>query len=160
MTLFQNGCSEVCFDAQSRISVFHQHEAIAGVLAEPDVTAVHHYAGPREMETAIGRDIRRVTHTLGASASPTSTLTRVRNDGPAAVVTGIPEGCVVPRTPYQRQALQTGSSRLPQRTSVPAHTNHKYTPVHTSEAEVKHLPLACWAAIFNSCHISRLPRLL
>ena len=106
-----------------------QPEAIAGVLADPDVTAVHHYGGSREMETAIGRDIRMVTHTLG----PCTPAGRRSDDGPAAIVTGIPEGSVDPR---RNQLI--GSRTLPPRTSsLPGQTNPRYTAVHTSDSEVK-----------------------
>ena len=87
------------------------------------------------METAIGRDIRRVTHTLG----PSLPAGRRRDDGPAALVTGIPEGCVDPRR-YQ----QMGSRTLPHRTSsLPGQTNPRYAPIHTSDSEVNDILIAC-----------------
>ena len=84
------------------------------------------------METAIGRDIRMVTHTLG----PCTPAGRRKDDGPAAIVTGIPEGCVDPRR------NQIGSRTLPPRiSSLPGQTNPRYTAVHTSDSEVK---LSLW----------------
>ena len=109
------------------------------------------------METAIGRDIRRVTHTLGPSL-PAGRIRR--DDGPAAVVTGIPEGCVDPR-----RHQQIGSRTLPARTSLPGQINPRYTPVHTSDSEVTYFHIARNRSIiflgffFNHCICSFQPSL-
>ena len=90
------------------------------------------------METAIGRDIRMVTHTVG----PCTPAGRRRDDGPAAIVTGIPEGCVDPR-----RSQLIGSRTLPPRTSsLPGQTNPRYTAVHTSDSEVK---LLLWHTMYK-----------